>query len=327
MEVKDKPQNINIGTRSSPLALAQAEYVRDQMRASGAFDDCEIILVPLTTRGDQILDKPLAEIGGKGLFTAELDLGLENGSIDLAVHSLKDLPTEGSDLLTIAATPKRADVRDCLILNKAAFADTNRFEDLPEGARIGTASLRRAAQILARRPDIEIISLRGNVGTRIRKMEEQGLAGIVLARAGLDRLGYSEEIGISLDTEFMLPAAGQGALAIQCLTSNTFLRERLGQLHDPLTHQCVAAERKFLNRLEGNCRTPIAAHATMKGDEITLIGRVLSLDGAQMGEATGSVEHHNALALADNLAETLIETSPELIPRPVDVIGSPQRDY
>ena len=327
METRDIKPVLRIGTRASPLALAQAEHVRAQMLATPAFSGYDINLVPITTRGDKILDKPLAEIGGKGLFTAELDQGLLEGTLDLAVHSLKDLPTDSSDLFAIAATPRREDARDCFISPTNYQNSTTLIAYIPQGATIGTASLRRGAQLLARRPDLKIVSIRGNVGTRLQKMIDQKLAGIILARAGLNRLGYDDDIGISMDPDLMLPAAGQGALAIQCHARNHDLIEKLSVLHDPTTHACVAAERQFLNRLEGNCRTPIAAFATIHHNTLTLKGRVLSLDGQRHHDVSGSVPMVAAVSLADRLADDVIQNASDILPPGNGSRSEPQKDH
>jgi hydroxymethylbilane synthase len=280
---------IKIGTRASPLAMAQAEQVRDWLAALPAFSNCTITLVSLSTRGDQILDKPLAELGGKGLFTAELDQGLRSGEIDLAVHSLKDLPTEtNDDLVTIAAIPEREDPRDALIYaNKPDILNaSDPLQCLPHGAKIGTASLRRKAQLLALRPDLDVQTLRGNVGTRLHKLKTQGFHATLLACAGLNRLGQADEIHIQLAASLLMPAAGQGALAIECLANRPTLRDALSHIHHPQTALCVAAERSYLNALDGSCRTPIAAMASLQEGAITLSGRVLFEDGSDMAEIT-----------------------------------------
>ncbi len=280
---------IKIGTRASPLAMAQAEQVRDTLAALPQFAHCKLTLVSLSTRGDQILDKPLAELGGKGLFTAELDQGLRSGEIDLAVHSLKDLPTEAvDDLVTIAAIPKREDPRDALIYadKPSAINAADPLQHLRQGAKIGTASLRRKAQLLALRPDLDVQTLRGNVGTRLNKLKTENFDATLLACAGLNRLGQAQQIHIHLATNILLPAAGQGALAIECLAARHDLREALACVHHLETAICVAAERSFLNALDGSCRTPIAAMADFNDGEISLTGRVLFEDGSDMAEVT-----------------------------------------
>ncbi|MGB7337822.1 MAG: hydroxymethylbilane synthase [Phototrophicaceae bacterium] len=271
-------QTIRIGTRGSKLALWQADYVADLLRQQ--YPTASIERVIFTTRGDKILDKSLPSIGGKGLFTEELEAALLNGDIDCAVHSLKDLPTQNPYGLTIGAVPERAPVEDVLISRHHLDLDT-----LPTGATIGTSSLRRAAQVRHVRPDIIIIDIRGNVPTRIQKalQPESAYDAIILAQAGVERLGLMQHVTQILSNDVMLPAPGQGAIGIQSRDDNADLFEPLTDLATLLT---VTAERSFLQRLQGGCSVPVAAYSTYKDDTLTFIGRVASVDGKQWIEVT-----------------------------------------
>lgn len=313
--VMTKPQ-IKIGTRASPLALAQAQYVRAALIALPVFADHDIALVEFSTKGDRILNQPLAEIGGKGLFTEELTRAIRVGDIDLAVHSLKDLPTADEDGLIIAAIPERAAFEDVLIFNPELDLAINAADPLaalPYGAVIGTASLRRRAQILRQRPDCELVSLRGNVGTRLDKMQQQGMVATLLAQAGIDRLGLSLPHLVALPSVLMVPAAGQGALALQCAEHNLSLRAALQQLHHNDTATCITAERAFLAALDGNCRTPIAARARIVADGVELHGRILSLDGQEMAERIATAPSADALRLGQSLAHEIRREAPHLV--------------
>ena len=281
-------RKIKIGTRKSPLAMAQAGWVADALAATtnGTQGAIEVEIVPLVTRGDKITARPLPEIGGKGLFTQELETALHDGTLDLAVHSLKDLPTQMPDGLMLACTPPRENAQDALIVATAGGAAGENLAGLPEAATVGTSSLRRQAQILRARPDIRIIDLRGNLATRLEKLAQgaDGLQAIVLAMAGLNRLGLAAKATEILPPEIMLPAAGQGALAVQCRADDTALHAWLKPLHCPITHFCITAERKFLATLGGNCQTPMAALATMQEDRLTLTARLMSEDGTDIAE-------------------------------------------
>ncbi len=310
-----KPQ-IKIGTRASPLALAQAHATRDALAALPVFADHDIVLVEFSTKGDRILNQPLAEIGGKGLFTEELTRAIRGGDIDLAVHSLKDLPTADEDGLIIAAIPERAASADVLVFNPdldLAINAADPLATLPSGAVIGTASMRRRAQILRQRPDCEIVSLRGNVGTRLEKMKQQGMAATLLAQAGIDRLGLSLPHLVGLPIPLMVPAAGQGALALQCAVQNETMRSALLHLHNDDTAICVAAERAFLAALDGNCRTPIAASARITANGLELHGRILSLDGQEMVERIASMPSADASSLGQRLASEIRDEAPHLV--------------
>ncbi|BCX17098.1 MAG: porphobilinogen deaminase [Geminicoccaceae bacterium] len=265
-----------IGTRGSPLAMAQAELVRaalaaarPELAAPGA-----LTLEVIRTTGDNVQDRPLAEIGGKGLFTKEIDEALLDGRIDLAVHSMKDVPTVLPDGIVVAAMPERADPRDVLLAGGAAS-----LAALPAGCVVGTASLRRAAQVLAARPDLTVVSLRGNVQTRLAKLARGEVGATLLAAAGLARLGLGTAGGTPLEPEEMLPAVAQGAIGIACRADDAEVRAAVALLGHPPTERCVAAERALLAELDGNCRTPIAALAVEGPGGIELRGLLATPDG------------------------------------------------
>jgi len=264
-----------LGTRGSKLAVHQSEWV--QARIKELAPHVTVTLRRIHTSGDKILDVPLAKIGGKGLFVKEIEEALLSGEIDLAVHSMKDVPTvlpAGLDLLCI---PLREDARDALISR-----DGRLFKDLPQGAKVGTSSLRRQAQLLQARPDLSISMLRGNLDTRLKKLREGQFDAIVLAAAGLRRLGWEYEITEYLAPEISLPAIGQGALGIEGRQDDQFVRSLLSGLEHPPTRTMVRAERALLHRLQGGCQVPIAAHATLAGSDVTLEGLVASVDGKEI---------------------------------------------
>lgn len=267
---------LRLGTRGSPLALIQARLVATALRDAHGWGPELIEIVPMATTGDQLRDRPLAEMGGKGLWTKELDLALIEGRIDLAVHSMKDVETVRPPELAIAAILERADVRDRLVGAKGLAA-------LPQGARVGTSSPRRAAQLLARRPDLAIIPFRGNVETRLRKIDKGEADATLLAAAGLDRLGHPE-VGSVLDD--FLPAPAQGAVGVEVRTGERRVRTLVGAIDHRATHACVAAERRLLEGLGGTCRSAVAALAVAEGDSIWLRAEILTEDGseAQRGE-------------------------------------------
>lgn len=271
------PDLLRLGTRTSRLARWQAEHVADALRQ--AWPGLDVELVPFVTQGDKTLDKPLPEIGGKGLFTAELEASLLDGRIDLAVHSLKDLPTDDPDGLTVGATTEREDPRDAWI-----SPDGRSLEDLPEGATVGTSSLRRGAQLLRVRPDLVIRSIRGNVETRIRKVHEEDYDAGVLALAGLTRLGIEDRAHGTLDLDTMLPAPGQAALGIQVRADGGEAARFVAALDHPETRASVTAERGFLAGLGGGCSAPIGALAEVRDGQLALRARVVSTDGARTVE-------------------------------------------
>lgn len=264
---------IRLGTRGSDLARWQTDYVKILLEQ--AWPDRRFEIEIFTTRGDKIIDQPLPAIGGKGLFTAELEAALRDGRIDMAVHSLKDLPTESPEGLAVGAIPERANVRDALVSR-----DGHVLQTLPQGAVIGTSSRRRAAQLLSYRPDFEIRDIRGNVPTRVRKAQDGDYDAVVLACAGLERLDMQAAISEQLALRVMLPAPGQGALGVQCRDDADSLALLKPIDHDQ-TRLAVTAERAFLNGLGGGCAVPIAAYAHLDGDYLKLNGRVSALDGSK----------------------------------------------
>lgn len=295
---------LRIGTRSSPLALAQAEMTKAALLAAHGWDDMSVILVPMLSSGDKVQDRPLAEIGGKALWTKELERALLDREIDIAVHSMKDVETVRSDAFRIAAMLPRADVRDRLIGAESIAA-------LPNGAKVGTSSPRRAAQLKALRPDIVTASIRGNVATRLYKVESGEFDATLLAAAGLERLGQSE-IGMAIEAKDMLPAASQGAIGIDCLAHRPDVAAWLEPINHQPTFDCVMAERAFLEALGGTCHSPVAAQATWDGSILKLTGEILREDGSerQKGETSCLPGDHKAPA---ELAHSLLEAaSPEL---------------
>ncbi|MEM8799164.1 MAG: hydroxymethylbilane synthase [Pseudomonadota bacterium] len=295
---------IVIGTRGSPLALTQTKWVRAQFLAVN--DDIapeDVTLHIIETKGDKITDRALAAVGGKGLFTEELEAGLLERSIDFAVHSLKDMPTMLPDGLALGPTPKREDPRDALITTDP---DIRSITQLPKGARVGTASLRRSAQAMALRPDIEIALIRGNVQTRINKVLEGQFDATFLACAGLRRLGSDMTHVRPLSTNELLPAPGQGALAIEYNTENQALAERLMRLDDMPSAHAIAAERALLAAIDGDCRTPIAAHATLDdAGHISLRAALYTPDGVRAFRAEDRAEANDAARLGQALGDQL----------------------
>lgn len=272
---------INFATRPSALARWQTNWVCQALQAAWPGLACEELVI--TTQGDRILDRPLPEIGGKGLFTLELETELRAGRVQAAVHSLKDLPVEDAPGLVVGAIPARAEARDVLI-----SAQGCKLSELPQGARVGTSSLRRAAQLLRLRPDLRIEPLRGNVDTRLRKVKAGQYEAIVLAGAGVQRLGLEEAVSEWLPLETMLPAPGQGALAVQCHSDDEGTLRLLRAIDDPGTRQAVLAERAFLSGLGGGCSVPVAAYARCSGGMVHLRGRVASPDGRRTIEVERS---------------------------------------
>jgi hydroxymethylbilane synthase len=293
---------VRIGTRGSPLALAQAEEVRRRLAAAwpdlGGSD--AVAIVPIKTSGDRIQDRTLAEAGGKGLFTKEIEEALLAGSIDVAVHSMKDMPTWLPDGLTIDCLLPREDPRDVLI------GTVGRIADLPAGAIVGTSSLRRQAQVLARRPDLRIVNLRGNVETRLRKIAAGEADATLLALAGLRRLGMEHRASAVLSTEEMLPAAAQGAIGVERRKDDQRAQALLAALHDPDTGTAVAAERATLARLDGSCRTPIAALAVFEGvATLRLDALIATPDGRRVLRARRTGAASDAAALGDDAGREL----------------------
>ncbi|WP_455198197.1 hydroxymethylbilane synthase [Kaarinaea lacus] len=297
---------VRIATRKSPLALWQAEFVRDSLKV--LHPDIEVELVKMVTQGDKILDTPLAKVGGKGLFVKELEVGMLDGDADIAVHSMKDVPVEFPDGLHLAVICEREDPRDAFVSNTY-----EKIEDLPDGARVGTSSLRRMCQIRNWRPDLQIRDLRGNVNTRLRKLDEGEYDAIILACAGLKRLGFDDRIRTHLDPGFSLPAIGQGAVGIECRSDDSFINELIAPLNHPATRTRVLAERAMNDRLEGGCQVPIGGYAELDGDTLLIRGLVGRPDGSEMvrGEIAGRAEE------AEFLGKTLAE---DLLARGADAI-------
>lgn len=289
-------KKIIVGSRKSELAITQTEWVINRLKKLDLPYDFEI--KEIVTKGDKILDVTLSKVGGKGLFVKEIEQALLDGSVDFAVHSMKDMPSEMPEGLILAAVPEREDPRDCLISNQNYTIDT-----FPTGAKIGTSSLRRAAQILAYRPDLQIESIRGNINTRLRKLTTEGLDAIVLAAAGIKRMGWDEKITQYLDEELSTPAVGQGALGIQAREDDHEILELLKKIDDPSTALLVSAERAFLHRLQGGCQIPIGAHAKWNGDQIRLVGIVASSDGKQVIKEEGQSPKEEAVALGIHVAD------------------------
>jgi hydroxymethylbilane synthase len=290
---------LRIGTRGSPLALWQANYVAGRLRPLAAPRPVE--LVEIQTSGDVIRDKPLSQIGGDGLFTKEIQRAVLAGAVDVAVHSLKDLPTAPVEGLALAAVPVRGPTGDVFVSRRHA-----RFDALPPGAVVATSSLRRRAQALHRRPDLTLTNVRGNVETRLRKLDEQGLGAIILAQAGLERLGLSAHITEILDPSWMLPAVGQGALGLECRADDAATRALLAPLDDGPTRRAVLAERALLRGLGGGCLVPIGAAAVVDGDELRLRAAVLSPDGARRVADETAGPAADAEELGRRLAEALL---------------------
>lgn len=290
---------LTIGTRQSLLALWQSNHIAALLREK--YPECDVVLKKIVTKGDRILDVPLAQIGGKGLFTKEIETELADGTIDLAVHSLKDMPTVLPEGLCLTAITERANVGDAFVSNKYAS-----FEELPLGAVIGTSSLRRKAQLLAARPDLQIMDLRGNVDTRLRKLDEGLYDAIILAAAGLERLGHGDRITALIPPDVCLPAVGQGALAIEARTADDEVRSMLEFLNDLPTKQSTDAERGFLGLLEGGCQVPIGVHADVAGEQIKIEAIIAALDGSTVlrDTITGKVE--DAVALGQQLGKKML---------------------
>ncbi|WP_078117856.1 hydroxymethylbilane synthase [Thiosocius teredinicola] len=290
---------IRIATRKSPLAMWQAEHVADALRK--AHPGLEVELLGMSTQGDKILDTPLAKIGGKGLFVKELEQRMLEGDADIAVHSMKDVPVELPDGLHLAVILEREDPRDAFVSNHHAS-----LVALPEGARVGTSSLRRQCQLADQRPDLEIIPLRGNVNTRLKKLDDGEYDAIILAAAGLLRLGLAERIRSFIDTEHSLPAIGQGAIGIECRSDDDRINSLLAPLHHAPTAARVRAERAMNHRLEGGCQVPIGGHATLDGDQLFLRGLVGTVDGSEIVRAEITGPEADAEQLGTALAEELL---------------------
>jgi hydroxymethylbilane synthase len=291
------PKQLRVGTRASQLALWQANWVKSKLEKK--YPGMEVTLTKIKTIGDKILDVPLAQVGGKGLFVKEIEEAMLRGEIDIAVHSMKDVPTDFPEGLGLYCITEREDPRDAVISRNVKFAD------LPQGARIGTSALRRQAQLLKLRPDLEMCIIRGNVETRIRKLDDDKLDAVILAAAGLKRLGFTEKVAEYLDVDLSIPAIGQGALGIECRLADPVITETIAFFNHPATAYAVRAERALLKRCEGGCQVPIAAHGTVDGTILHLVGFIAAVDGSRSvkGEISGPVEQSEQLGiqLADQL--------------------------
>ncbi|MCW5584994.1 MAG: hydroxymethylbilane synthase [Chromatiales bacterium] len=290
---------IRIATRKSPLAMWQAEHVAEMLRQ--AHDGLTVEILGMSTEGDKILDTPLAKIGGKGLFVKELEQRMLAGDADIAVHSMKDVPVDLPDGLHLSVILEREDPRDAFVSNHHAS-----LVALPEGARVGTSSLRRQCQLADRRPDLQIIPLRGNVNTRLRKLDEEAYDAIILASAGLLRLGLGERIRSFIPTGESLPAIGQGAIGIECRAEDARINDLLAPLHHEPTASCVRAERAMNHRLQGGCQVPIGGHATLHDGEIHLRGLVGTIDGSEVIRAETRGAQADAEQLGQSVAEELL---------------------
>ena len=301
--------DLRIATRTSPLALRQAEHVAGTLRARNP--GLEVELVAMRTSGDKILDAPLAKVGGKGLFVKELERALLDGRADVAVHSMKDVPVELPPGLHLPVVMARADPRDAFVSMRFGALDA-----LPPGATVGTSSLRRRCQLAARRPDLRIENLRGGVDTRLRRLDDGDFDAIVLAVSGLERGGHGGRVTEALDVGTMLPAAGQGALGIECRRGDARVEALIAPLACPRSSARVLAERAFNRRLEGGCQVPIAAYATLEGRELSLRGLVASLDGARVlcAQVQGRAEDAEPLG-AEAAAAVLEQGAGEILER------------
>ena len=292
-------QKIRIATRKSPLAMWQAEHVASLLRK--AHPGLTVELIGMSTQGDKILDTPLAKIGGKGLFVKELEQGMLNNRADIAVHSMKDVPVDLPDGLHLAVILEREDPRDAFVSNRYTS-----LAELPRGAVLGTSSLRRQCQLAELRPDLKIRSLRGNVNTRLSKLDDGKFDAIILAAAGLKRLGFKRRITAVLEPEQSLPAIGQGAIGIECRTDDGSVNALIAPLHNPETALCVTAERAMNNRLMGGCQVPIAGYALINHNRIFMRGLVGEPDGSRIIRSESSAPASDAEALGIALAEDLL---------------------
>ena len=313
LQKKLAPEKLVIASRESALAMWQALHIQTRLQA--LYPSCDVQILGMTTTGDQILDSPLSRIGGKGLFVKELEMALADGSADLAVHSMKDVPMNLPDGFAMAATGEREDPRDAFISN-----NFNALEDLQHGSIVGTSSLRRQSQIQSRFPNLKIESLRGNVQTRLRKLDEGQYAAIILAAAGLIRLGLSNRIRQFISPVLSIPAVGQGALGIEINASRTDLIDILAPLNHLDTQLCVEAERGFSRALAGSCSVPLGAYAVRNGNNINMTGFVASVDGKQILREKASGSINDAEAIGKTLADKLIARGADKILAELDGI-------
>jgi len=299
-------KTLKIATRNSPLALWQAEHVKQQL--CNIHSDLNVELVSMTTEGDRFLDAPLIAVGGKGLFIKELEQAMLAGEADIAVHSMKDVTIDLPDELALPVIMQREDSRDVFISNKY-----DNLESIPDNAVVGTSSLRRQSQLKALHRKITLKDLRGNVGTRLRKLDEDEYDGILLAAAGIVRLGLGERITQLIPQTMLLPAIGQGAIGIECRAGDNVAHELIAPLNDQETSLCVKTERAFSRRLFGGCQLPIAGQASINGDELTLVGLVAKVDGSEVIKAKLSGDLTEGENIGTALAETLLERGADQI--------------
>jgi len=297
--MSSSPPALRIATRRSRLALWQAEHVAARLRAAHA--GLEVALVPMTTQGDRILDRSLAAIGGKGLFIKELELAIAAGRADIAVHSMKDVPGDMPPGMVLAAMLNREDPSDAFV-----SVQHERFEDLPRNAKVGTSSLRRQCQLKTLRPDLELVTLRGNVETRLQRLQEGAYDAIILATAGLKRLGLENRITHRFDVERCVPAVGQGIIGIECREDDARALALMAALNDAAAWQCCQAERAFAQRLQGSCQSPIAGFAQIESGQLILRGVIGSPDGLEMYRDAASGAPEDARAIGVELAERLL---------------------
>jgi len=291
---------LRIGTRASQLALWQANWVKSELEKR--YPDTEVTLTKIKTQGDKILDVPLAMVGGKGLFVKEIEEAMLRDEIDIAVHSMKDVPTIFPEGLALRCITKREDCRDIVVL-RPGFKS---WKDLPQGARIGTSALRRKAQLLHLRPDLQMVDIRGNVETRIRKLTEDNLDAVILAAAGMHRLGFAKQIGEYLPVYVSIPAIGQGALGIESRIHDDETNRLIDFFNHPETDWAVRAERAFLKRLEGGCQVPIACHGTVEGETLSLTGFVSDCEGVRCLKKTSTGSVHDAEKIGTSLGDDLL---------------------
>lgn len=292
---------LRIGTRGSVLALAQAHETRDRLMAAHGLPQDAFQIIPIKTTGDRVLDRPLSQIGGKGLFTREIEEALTEGAIDIAVHSMKDMPTLQPDGLVIDCLLPREDVRDAFVSPHVASISA-----LPQGAIVGSSSLRRRAQLAHRRPDLQLVEFRGNVQTRLQKLKDGVAVATFLAMAGLSRLDMRHVAQSAIDPDEMLPAVAQGAIGIERRVDDQDCAMLLSSINDPLTALRIEAERAFLRRLDGSCQTPIAGLATLDGDRMTLRGEILRPDGSEVVAGVRDGLASDGAAMGTDLAEELL---------------------
>ncbi len=293
-------KQLRIGTRASQLALWQANWVKDELEQR--YPGLEVTLTKIKTQGDKILDVPLAMVGGKGLFVKEIEEAMLRDEIDIAVHSMKDVPTIFPEGLSLRCITEREDPRDIVVLRPGVTS----WKELQQGARIGTSSLRRKAQLLHVRPDFQMVDIRGNVQTRLRKLTEDDLDAVILAAAGMIRLGFEAQISEYLSTSASLPAIGQGALGLETRTDDAEVNDMIDFFNHPETAHAVIAERAVLRRLEGGCQVPIAAYGTVSGDTLSLTGLVSSTDGQEFLKKTVTCHVDEAEKTGISLADDLL---------------------